>query len=254
MANQLRAALYALVRNYRTWVALALVVLGKAYAAWSVTQGVTYGLQDSLFRDKALLLVVLFAGAGVAAFDQRGGALRSACCTERGRTGYVASRFVAVSALALGLLAAAVALDVVVGALAPGASVIAASPAMGAPMRVVAGVLTYLTVAEIGFAAGLVTRGWSAIATAGVVVVAYLALCVIVLIGVVPAGSPTPFGVTLSEAIGFALPLEGLKADVMFTPTALLIPPDPLRAILVPIVWVGALFALARFAMARRTV
>ena len=75
-----------------------------------------------------------------------------------------------------------------------------------------------------------------------------------VLIGVVPAGSPTPFGVTLSEAIGFALPLEGLKADVMFTPTALLIPPDPLRAILVPIVWVGALFALARSAMARRTV
>ncbi|WP_317415873.1 hypothetical protein [Thermophilibacter provencensis] len=131
MANQLRAALYALVRNYRTWVALALVVLGKAYAAWSVTQGVTYGLQDSLFRDKALLLVVLFAGAGVAAFDQRGGALRSACCTERGRTGYVASRFVAVAALALGLLAAAVALDVVVGALVPGASVIAASPAMG---------------------------------------------------------------------------------------------------------------------------
>lgn len=121
-------------------------------------------------------------------------------------------------------------------------------------MRVVAGVLTYLTVAEIGFAAGLVTRGWSAIATAGVVVVAYLALCVIVLIGVVPAGSPTPFGVTLSEAIGFALPLEGLKADVMFTPTALLMPLDPLRAFVVPLVWVAALLALTRSAMARRTV
>lgn len=253
MANQLRAALYALVRNYRTWVALALVVLGKAYAAWSVTQGVTYGLQDSVFRDKALLLIVLFAGAGIAAFDQRGGALRSACCTERGRTGYVASRFVAVAALALGLLAAAVALDVVVGALAPGASVIAASPAMGAPMRVVAGVLTYLTVAEIGFVAGLVTRSQSAIAATGLVVVAFLVLCVLVLI-VVPEGSLTPLGVTLPEAIVFALPLEGLKADVMFAMAARLIPPDPLRAILVPIVWVGALLALARSAMARRTV
>lgn len=83
---------------------------------------------------------------------------------------------------------------------------------------------------------------------------AYLALCVIVLIGVVPAGSPTPFGVTLSEAIGFALPLEGLKADVMFTPTALLMPLDPLRAFVVPLVWVAALLALTRSAMARRTV
>lgn len=253
MANQLRAALYALVRNYRTWVALALVVLGRAYAAWSVTQGVTYGLQDSVFRDKALLLIVLFAGAGVAAFDQRGGALRSACCAERGRTGYVASRFVAVAALALGLLAAAVALDVVVGALVPGASVIAASPAMGAPMRVVAGVLTYLVIAELAFAAGVVTRSHSAIATAGIVVVAFVALCLIAL-AVVPAGSPTPMGVTLSEILGFVLPLEGLSANVMFAPYAALMPLDFLRAFVVPLVWLAALLALVRGVMARRTV
>lgn len=253
MANQLRAALYALVRNYRTWVALALVVLGKAYAAWSVMQGVTYGLQDSLFRDKALLLVVLFAGAGVAAFDQRGGALRSACCTERGRAGYVVSRFVAAAAFVLGLLAVAAALDVIAGALVPGASVIAASPAMCAPGRVLAGVLTYLTVAEVGFVAGLVTRSQSAIAATGLVVVAFLVLCVLVLI-VVPEGSPTPLGVTLPEAIVFALPLEGLKADVMFAMAARLMPLDPLRAFVVPLVWVTALLALARSAMARRTV
>ena len=253
MANQLRAALYALVRNYRTWVALALVVLGKAYAAWSVTQGVTYGLQDSLFRDKALLLVVLFAGEGVAAFDQRGGALRSACCTERGRAGYVVSRFVAAAALVLGLLAVAAALDVIAGALVPGASVIAASPAMCAPGRVLAGVLTYLTVAEVGFVAGLVTRSQSAVATTGLVAVAYLVLCVLVLVAL-PAGSPTPMGVALSEAIGFALPLEGLKADVMFAMAARLMPLDPLRAFVVPLVWVAALLALARSAMARRTV
>ena len=60
MLNQLRAALFTLVRNYRTWVALALVALDRAHIAWNVTQGVTYGLQDSLFRDAALVAIVLF--------------------------------------------------------------------------------------------------------------------------------------------------------------------------------------------------
>ena len=251
MANQLRAALYALVRNYRTWVALALVVLG--YAAWSVTQGVTYGLQDSLFRDKALVLVFLFAGASVAVFDQRGGALRSACGTERGRLGYALSRFAAVAALTLGLLAVTAALDVAAGALVPGASVIAASPRMCAPERVVAGVLTYLVIAELAFAAGVVTRSHSAIATAGIVVVAFVALCLVAL-AVVPAGSPTPMGVTLSEALGFVLPLEGLSANVMFAPYAALMPLDSLRAFVVPLVWLAVLLALVRGVMARRTV
>lgn len=253
LTNQLRAAFFALARNYRTWVALALVALNRAYTAWSVTQGVTYGLQDSIFRDRALVLIVLLAGAGVAAFDQRGGALRSACCTERGRLGYVVSRFVAVAALALGLLAVTAALDVVAGLVVPGASVIAASPAMSEPLRVAAGVLTYLVIAELGFAAGLVFRGQSAIGTAAVVVVAYLALTLLTL-AFLSAGSPTPLGVTLSEAIGFALPLEGLKAGVMFAPAALLIPLDPLRALVVPLVWLAALLALARSVMARRTV
>ena len=97
MANQIHAAFYTLVRNYRTWVALGLVAIDRAYSAWCVTQGVTYGLQDSIFRDKALVLVFLFAGASVAVFDQRGGALRSACGTERGRLGYVLSRFLTVA-------------------------------------------------------------------------------------------------------------------------------------------------------------
>lgn len=253
MANQIHAAFYTLVRNYRTWVALGLVAIDRAYSAWCVTQGVTYGLQDSIFRDKALVLVFLFAGASVAVFDQRGGALRSACGTERGRLGYVLSRFLTVAALALGLLAVTAALDVAAGALVPGASVIAASPAMGAPMRVAAGVFTYLVIAELAFAAGVVTRSHSAVATAGIVVVAYVALCLVAL-AVVPAGSPTPMGVTLSEALGFALPLEGLKADVVFTPTPLLIPLDPLRALAVPLVWLVALLALVRGVMTRRTV
>lgn len=253
MLNQLHAALFTLVHNYRTWVALALVTLDRAHIAWNATRGVTYGLQDSLFRDVALVAIVLFAAAGVAAFDQRGGALRAACGAEKGRTGYVVSRFVTVAMVTLGLLAAATVLDVIAGLVVPGASVIAASPAMGAPMRVVAGVLTYLTVAEIGFVAGLVTRSQSAVATTGLVAVAYLVLCVLVLVAL-PAGSPTPMGVALSEAIGFALPLEGLKADVMFAMAARLMPLDPLRAFVVPLVWVAGLLALARSAMARRTV
>ena len=111
----------------------------------------------------------------------------------------------------------------------------------------------FLTVAEVGFVAGLVTRSQSAVATTGLVAVAYLVLCVLVLVAL-PAGSPTPMGVALSEAIGFALPLEGLKADVMFAMAARLMPLDPLRAFVVPLVWVAGLLALARSAMARRTV
>ena len=253
MLNQLHAALFTLVHNYRTWVALALVTLDRAHIAWNATRGVTYGLQDSLFRDVALVAIVLFAAAGVAAFDQRGGALRAACGAEKGRTGYVVSRFVTVAMVTLGLLAAATVLDVIAGLVVPGASVIAASPAMYAPDRVLAGVLTYLVVAEVGFTAGLVTKSQSAVATMGLLAVAYLVFCVLMPI-VLPMGSATRVGAELAEAIGFALPLEGLAADVTFAPAAQLMPIDALRAFTVPLVWVAALLALGNALMARRTV
>ena len=253
MANQLRAALYTLVRNYRTWVALALVALDRIHIAWGVTLGVTYGLQDSLFRDAVLVAIVLFAAAGVAAFDQRGGALRAACGTEKGRVGYVVSRFVTVVVVTLGLLAAAAVLDVIAGLVVPGASVIAASPAMCTPDRVLAGVLTYLVIAEVGFAAGLVTRSQSAVATTGIVVVAYIAFSVLVLI-VLPEGAVTQAEAALYDVVGFVLPLEGLTADVMFAPSAALMPLDSLRAFVVPLVWAAALLALGNALMARRTV
>lgn len=253
MANQLRAAFYLLGRNYRTWVALVLVALDRAYIAWGVTRGVTYGLQDSLFRDKTLVAIVLFAAASVAAFDQRGGALRAACGAEKGRTGYVVSRFVAVVVVTLGLLAAAAVLDVIAGLVVPGASVIAASPAMCAPERVLAGVLTYLVIAGVGFAAGLVTRSQSAIATAGIVVVAYVVFSMLVLIAL-PQGAVTQAEAALYDVVGFALPLEGLTADVMFAPSAALMPLDSLRAFVVPLVWLVALLVLGLALMARRTV
>lgn len=253
MTNQIHAAFYTLARNYRTWVALALVVLGRVHIAWNVTQGVTYGLQDSLFRDATLVAIVLFAAAGVAAFDQRGGALRAACGTEKGRAGYVVSRFATVAVVTLGLLAAAAVLDAIAGLVVPGASVIAASPAMCAPERVLAGVLTYLAIAEVGFAAGLVTKSQSAVATAGIVVVAYIAFSVLVLI-VLPEGSITQAEAALYDVVGFALPLEGLAADVMFAPYAALMPLDSLRAFVVPLVWMAALLALGNALMARRTV
>ena len=253
MANQLRAAFYLLGRNYRTWAALVLVALDRAYIAWGVTRGVTYGLQDSLFRDKTLVAIVLFAAASVAAFDQRGGALRAACGAEKGRTGYVVSRFVAVVVATLGLLAAAAVLDVIAGLVVPGASVIAASPAMCAPERVLAGVLTYLVIAGVGFAAGLVTKSQSAIATAGIVVVAYVVFSMLVLIAL-PQGAVTQAEAALYELVGFPLPLEGLTADVMFAPSAALMPIDSLRAFVVPLAWLAALMALGCALMARRTV
>lgn len=253
MANQLRAALYLLGRNYRTWVALALVALDRVHIAWGVTQGVTYGLQDSLFRDATLVAIVLFAAAGVAAFDQRGGALRAACGAEKGRVGYVVSRFATVAVVTLGLLAAAAVLDVIAGLVVPGASVIAASPAMCAPERVFAGVFTYLAIAGVGFTAGLVTKSQSAIATVGIVVVAYVVFSVLVL-AALPEGAVTQEELALYDVVGFVLPLEGLTADVMFAPYAALMPLDSLRAFVVPLVWLVALFALGRSLMARRAV
>lgn len=253
MAHQLKAAVYALVRNWRVWVALGLVVLNKVAAVESVTRGVTYGLQDSLFRDKDLVAIVLFAGAAVAVFDQRGGALRSSCLAEKGRARHALSRFAVVAALALALLAVAAVLDVAAGALVPGASVIAASPAMCAPDRVAVGVLTYLVIGELSYAAALLTRSQSALATAGMVAVAYVALVLLTLMGL-PASNPTALGVTTSQLVGFLLPLGGLSADVTFAPYASLIPLDPAHAFVVPFVWLAALLALERLHMARRTV
>lgn len=253
MANQLRASLYTLVRNWRVWVALGLVALNKAIAVESVMRGVTYGLQDSIFRDKRLIAIMLFAGAAVAVFDQRGGALRSSCLAERGRGRYALSRCAMVATLVLALLGVAALLDVVAGALVPGASVIAASPDMCSPGRVAAGLLTYLVIGETAFLAALLSRSRSALAAAGMVAVAYVGLSLLV-VAVVPAGSPTASGTTISELIGSLMPLAGLKADVMFAPYASLIPLDPAHAFVVPLAWLAAIVVLARLDVARRAV
>lgn len=253
MANQLRASLYTLVRNWRVWVALGLVALNKAIAVESVMRGVTYGLQDSIFRDNCLVAIMLFAGAAVAVFDQRGGALRSSCLAEKGRARHVLSRFVMVAALTLALLAAMAVLDVAAGALVPGASVIAASPAMCAPDRVVAGVFTYLAIAEVAYAAALLTHSQSALAAAGMVAVAYLCFSLLITL-VVPVGELTPRGLTILQLAGFLLPFGGINADVTFARGASLIPLDPVNAFVVPLVWLVALFALERLHMARRAV
>ena len=252
MANQIRAAFYTLARNYRTWVALGLVAIDRAYSAWRVTQGVTYGLQDSILpRQGARARLPLCRGErGRLRPARRGPAL---CVRHReGASGLRGSpRFLTVAALTLGLLAVTAALDVAAGALVPGASVIAASPRMCAPE---ARGRRRAHVPRDRRAR--LCRGHSEIAriaTAGIVVVAFVALCLIAL-AVVPAGSPTPMGVTLSEILGFVLPLEGLSANVMFAPYAALMPLDFPRAFVVPLVWLAALLALVRGVMARRTV
>ena len=252
MAHQLKAAVYTLVRNWRAWVALGLVVLNKVVSVEFVTRGVTYGLQDSLFRDKGLVAIVLFAGAAVAVFEQRGGALRSSCLAEKGRARHVISRFAVVAGLTLALLAVAAVLDMVAGALVPGASVIAASPAMCAPDRVVAGVLTYLVIAEVAYAAALVTKSQSALATAGMVAVAYVALVLLVIL--FASGGDASHDLTTAQLVGFLLPLGGFNADVTFAMGASLIPLGPAHAFAVPLVWLAALLALERLHMARRTV
>lgn len=105
MKNQLRSGFYLLVRNPYVWVALALVVARWAWTLAGVAQGsVSFGLQDSILRDKVTLAVNVFSAAGIAAFDQRGRALRSSCEAEGGRARYATSRFVMVAVGALALV------------------------------------------------------------------------------------------------------------------------------------------------------
>ena len=166
MKNHLRSGFYLLVRNPYVWVALALVVARWAWTLAGVAQGsVSFGLQDSILRDKVTLAVYVFSAAGIAAFDQRGRALRSSCEAEGGRARYATSRFVMVAVGALALVAATAALDLLGGALVPGASRILASPQMHEPLRLAAGILTVLVACELAFFVGALVRSPSALAT-----------------------------------------------------------------------------------------
>lgn len=248
IVRQLRAMFYVLARNLWVWGALALVVLDKLWCVYLVGQGMSYGLQDSLFRDKLLLLAVLLAAAGIVAGDQRDDALRSACATERGRAGYVVARLAAVAAVTLGLLAVAAVLDLAFAAL-PGCSVIMASPEMHAPARVAAGVLSVLVLAEGVAVAGMLLRGTSALATLGVLgLAAFVGLLVLRVL-------PTAMGDAVAAFLDSVLPLEGLTASVIFTTArGQLLPLDAVHAYVVPVLWLAALFGLARLVMARRAV
>lgn len=251
MRNQLRAGFYLLVRNPCVWAALALVVVRWAWCVARVAEGgMSFGLQDSIFRDEITLLAYPFVGAGVAAFDQRDGALRGVCAAEAGRARYVASRFVMVAVAVLALVAASAALDLLGGVLVPGASRIMASPQMHGPVRLAAGVLTALFAGELTFLLGTLTRSRSALATMGtlalVLLLAYLAGVLLI-----HGGEASSRLVALLAALA---PLAGLSADVAFPPAASLVPPDLVHALVTPLVWLAALFALARLLMARRTV
>ncbi|MBM6774289.1 hypothetical protein [Olsenella profusa] len=244
MRNHLRSGFYLLARNPYVWVSVALIVARWAWGLVRVAQGeLSFGLQDSILRDKLVLLVYAFSAAGIAAFDQRGRALRCACEDRGGRARYMASRFVLVAVLALGLVALSTALDLVGGALVPGASRIVASPQMHEPARLLAGVLTVLVGCEFTFFVGTLVKSPSALLTT--------ALCVLVCLGAMLLAVLVPGAAGLLDVV---TPTAGLLTGIVFQPLAALMPLDPARAYLVPIVWLAALFALSRLLLARRTV
>ena len=245
MKNQLRSGFYLLVRNPYVWVALALVVARWAWTLAGVAQGsVSFGLQDSILRDKVTLAVYVFSAAGIAAFDQRGRALRSSCEAEGGRARYATSRFVMVAVGALDLLG---------GALVPGASRILASPQMHEPLRLAAGILTVLVACELAFFVGALVRSPSALATVALLAVLYVLFHMAIVV-LVPDGEITLQQARLLDAVGALVPTEGLTTGVSFAPEARLMPLELVPAFVTPLVWLAALFGLTRFLLARRTV
>ena len=254
MKNQLRSGFYLLVRNPYVWVALALVVVRWAWTLAGVAQGsVSFGLQDSILRDKVTLAVYVFSAAGIAAFDQRGRALRSSCEAEGGRARYATSRFVMVAVVALVLVAVTAALDLLGGALVPGASRIVASPQMHEPLRLAAGILTVLVACELAFFVGALVRSPSALATVALLAVLYV-LFHMAIVALVPDGEITLQQARLLDAVGALVPTEGLTTGVSFAPEARLMPLDLVPAFVTPLVWLAALFGLTRLLLARRTV
>lgn len=244
MRNQLRAGAYLLVRNPYVWAALALVVVRWTWCVVRVAQGgLSFGLQDSILRDKLTLLAYLLSAAGIAAFDQRGGALRGSCDAERGRERYAASRFVLVAVTAVGLVAVTALLDALGGAIVPGASRVAASPQMHEPARLAAGVLSVLVACELAFFLGTLARSRGVLATMGLLAVLFLA---VVAVGALLPGASGP--------LDAAMPTAGFLTGVSFRPEASLMPLDLVRVYLVPVAWLAALFALTRLLLARRAV
>ena len=248
VARQFRATLYVLVRNVSVWGALALVVLNKLWMIYFVSQGGSYGLQDSLFREHLLLFAILLAAAGIVAADHQDSALRSACAVERGRAGYVVGRLGAVAVVTLALLLAAAVLDLASAAL-PGCSVIMASPEMHVPGRLVAATLSVLVAAEGVAVVGMLLRRTSALATLGIVGLVGIA-GVLVLMAL-----PAEAGAAVANALAAVLPTEGLSASVVFSSsTGQLLPLDAVRAYAVPVAWLTCLFVMGRLVMARRVV
>lgn len=263
MGNQLRAAFYLLARN--PWAMAAVVVpavaaaLSLAIDAVYLSQGVGVAisldttlplgpsLAQGLSQGMAFLLVML-AVLGLASADLARGGVRMACATDRGRDGFVASRFVRTLGVSVGLGVYILVLRLL--SLAIEAFISRSAPRLSfSPddaLRVLDALLLVAAYAEMAQLVCWAVGGGVAQGLVGCFLLGMLEfLAYSLLQGQMLSGRPLS---GLFDALSRLLPCSGMQAvvDASAEPT--------FAWLLVPVLWLVVACALSRWLWARRAV
>lgn len=256
MANQIRSALYLLRRNVYLLIALLLVLAQEACVAWLGAHGASFGGQDSLIGLFATPFICCFAAVGVAAEDDAACGLRSATCAQDGRARYVAARFLAVAVSTALVFAVTLLADLAMAAVGhPELSLVVSAPAMHAPSRLLAQYLSVLAYAELVLLVGLAARR-AAVSLLVALLLGIPRLSMTLLLVVAKCLSvldaPHLDVAAVMDVLRNTLPMQAFVTTVTFPGGVQ--PVGFMGGCLVPLVWLAALFALARALMARRAV
>ncbi|OUO34396.1 hypothetical protein [Olsenella sp. An290] len=256
MANQIRSALYLLRRNVYLLIALLLVLAQEACVAWLGAHGASFGGQDSLIGLFATPFICCFAAVGVTAEDDAACGLRSATCAQDGRARYVAARFLAVAVSTALVFAVTLLADLAMAAVGhPELSLVVSAPAMHAPSRLLAQYLSVLAYAELVLLVGLAARR-AAVSLLVALLLGIPRLSMTLLLVVAKCLSvldaPHLDVAAVMDVLRNILPMQAFVTTVTFPGGVQ--PVGFMGGCLVPLVWLAALFALARALMARRAV
>lgn len=256
MRNQVRAALYLLRRNVWLWVALVLVALQELGILLLAADGTRFGGQDSLFGLFLTPAICCVAAAGVVAADQRERGLRQAATAEGGRLACAASRLVAVlvsTALVVGLTLALDALPGLAGL--TDFSVSFSASDMHTPVRLLSGFLACLAYAEVTLVVGMATRRAWAAALVVPLATPYALHAGLLALTFVPADSlVNALAGALVRVAGLLPGGAAFSQTVVFTGAGASLPADYVSLLLVPAVWIAAMWGACLLVMARRTV
>lgn len=257
MANQIRSALYLLRRNVYLLIALLLVLAQEACVAWLGAHGASFGGQDSLIGLFATPFICCFAAVGVAAEDDAACGLRSATCAQDGRARYVAARFLAVAVSTALVFAVTLLADLAMAAVGhPELSLVVSAPAMHAPSRLLAQYLSVLAYAELVLLVGLAARRTAvSLLVALLLGIPRLSMTLLLVVAKclsVFVDAPHLDVAAVMDVLRNILPMRAFVTTVTFPGGVQ--PVGFMGGCLVPLVWLAALFALARALMARRAV